>query len=171
MAPKLPFFVHHTKLRQIYRAILVIFEFPLKFITIYQFVKQRKALWGDFRVGEWVRLKELPKDVTVMLGPQVQESIPERNMGEKDERGLREMKVPTLIKGTASYLLFVDRVLFEIVEVNVSEIWIDIYFYLRYRNINLGHPCSLAIRNKEAILGENTIRWVMGELFEKVEPR
>lgn len=136
--------------------LLAILEFPGKILNLSQFIKERKALYTDFKIGDWVRYREIKTDDSVLIMM-------------KDSNGiLRELKAPTFVPTTAEHLFFTAHEPFEIVKVFIMPIATEIHFYFRFRNCDQGHPCSLKIRNQNVRFGKNTIEFVPGCLVEKV---
>ena|SRR3989344_6630937 len=133
-----------------------IFEFPIKLLGLPQFIKERKALWGTYQVGEWVRLKKIRENARVIMI--------------ENEQGMHELKKPTFIPTTAAYLWFEEYEPFEIIEVHTSKIFDDVCSHLRFHNLRMDHPCYLTIRTKKVTLGKNIIEWAPGQFVEKVPP-
>ena len=136
--------------------LLTILEFPRKLLNLQRFIMERKARYADFKIGDWVRFREMKSDRFIKIVAQ-------------DAQGrMHELKPPVFVPTTAEYLFFTEREPFEVVKVYIMPIGTEVRTYIRYRNCDQGHPCSLMLRNSNVQFGKNTIDFAPGSLVEKV---
>lgn len=138
--------------------LLTIFDLPWKLLNLPRFVRERKSLYADFKIGDWVRLKETENEIPVVIAM-------------KDASGiLREIKPPVFVPTTAEHFFFTEHEPFEVTKVFIMPIAMEVHTYLKYRNCDQDHPCTLMLRNPNVRFGKNTLDFAPGSLVEKVQP-
>lgn len=151
---------------RVYSFIISTLSLPKRIFLLPAFLYERQKKLRDFAIGDFVRLIEHDRSVSVSVSPQASEFFEPHELGESDSDGYRNLREEKFQKGTLGFFLFEERNVFEVTHVQSGTVAQAINWYLN--GISVPHPLCLTIRPLEKPLyGEEMLEHCPGELFEK----